>query len=263
MALTFPALVVVPLAAVAVMAATRRWEPIGWELLAVPLGIAAHVGLAAGGDFLPMARLLVPALPFMALLVGLTVRDLLATGAPAARPAALAWTALLVAISLPPAFDVHLVPSDVRFRFRIRHKMVSEYAFWKLEKERTQRWALTGRELALHAEPGDSLVIGSIGAIGYHSRLFIYDSFGLVNREVARRSVSDAEVRNPWRPPGHHKGVPREFFLPKRPTFLDAVLIKAPVPDAPVPGYRTVFYPIPPERASGPERLLRVLRRVD
>jgi hypothetical protein len=155
------------------------------------------------------------------------------------------------------------VPASLRQRFRVRVPLeMSEYEFWLYERDRTRLWALTGKELARHAEPGDSLVSGAVGAIGYHSRVFVYDRFGLVNREVARRAVSDAEMRDPWQPPGHLKGVPPEYFLPARPTFLDAQILARPL-DAEVPGYRTLFHLIPRERGSGKLRILRLVQRSD
>ena len=104
---------------------------------------------------------------------------------------------------------------------------------------------------------------GPIGAVGYFSRLHIYDMFGLVDREVARRPVTDAEMRNPWRPPGHHKGVPKEFFLSREPTWLNATFLPAKILEPEIPGYRTIFQVMPPQELLRQTRILRLIERVD
>ena len=81
-----------------------------------------------------------------------------------------------------------------------------------------------GRALREHAAPGDSIVYGAVGAIGYFSRLRVFDRNGLVTREVALRPAPD-ELRSP----GHDKNVPPEFFLREghRPTWLGVALAPA------------------------------------
>ena len=98
----------------------------------------------------------------------------------------------------------------------------SEVQQWRNMSDRAGYWAEVGRALARHAPPNASLVYGAVGAIGYHSNLFIHDRNGLVTREVAMRPPHQ-ELRSP----GHDKVVPAEFFLRLDPTFLDAGLCNA------------------------------------
>ncbi len=65
--------------------------------------------------------------------------------------------------------------------------------------------------------PGDSLVFGGIGSMGYYSDLFIYDQYGLVTREVALRPQNDDE---PLSTPGHDLRVESNFFIKQRPTYI-------------------------------------------
>ena len=261
MGLTFPALVLIPLAAIGAMVVRRRWDGPALELLAVPISVAVYVALISGGDWMAMARMLLQAVPFLAALLALPLRDLPARG-PRLRAAALAWPLVGIALSLPTAFDLHPVPGSLRYALRIRAPIgVSEYEFWKQERDRTQTWVMMGKLLAERANPGDSLARGPIGAVGYFSRLHIYDMFGLVNREVALRPLTDAEVRDPWRPPGHHKGVPKEFFLPQRPTWLDASFMVTKVSAPEIPGYHLVFELMPPSPLLGRARVLRLIER--
>jgi len=260
MALSFPALGLVPLAAIAWMAVRRSAAPPAPELTALVLGIAAYVAVVAGGDFMPMARLLVPALPFVAVLALVPLRGIGA--APRGRRAAwLAWPALLAAISLPPAFGAHVVPDALRYRFRFRAPIaMSELAFWKVERDRTRDFARVGRELARFTRPGETYVGEPIGAIGYYSRLGIYDRYGLVTREVALREVPDAELRQPYRPPGHHKKVPREFFLPKRPDYLEVLIVPRPGGPSTLPGYRAVYHRLSDPADRSPQYLYLLQR---
>jgi hypothetical protein len=51
-----------------------------------------------------------------------------------------------------------------------------------------------------------------------------------------------------------------EFFLPHRPTYLEAVLIGQRLPAPQIPGYRTSFHPV---ELGGSKRVLRLIERVD
>jgi hypothetical protein len=265
MALTFPALLLVPAVALASMGVRGRADRLSLELLALPLGIAAYVVLVAGGDFMSMARLLVPALPYLALLAALPLRFLPARP-PRERVLRLAWPALLVAISLPPAFDVSLVPDSWRHPFRFRaSRELSEYQFWKMQRDRTLQWKRTAAALNRFTQPGESLVVLPAGVLGYETQLFIYDRHGLVTREVARRPLYEWQLRKVWRPSGHHKRVPMEFFLSERPTYLEAQLLAGRLDEFEAPGlsgYRAVYHPLPPELRHPGELFLYLLQRV-
>ena len=83
---------------------------------------------------------------------------------------------------------------------------------------RADEWGRLGRGLRAHAPEGASLVYGAVGAVGYFSGLFIYDTNGLVTREVALLEVLRRRllrcfwraegIREPFSPPFGHAQVP-------------------------------------------------------
>lgn len=209
----------ITLALVAALAlARKRWALVPGTLVAGTLAYAIFVG----GDFMAMGRFLVPALPFVALLLALALARLPAIGASLAAVA-------LVSLSVAAAFDVHFVPSAWRERLFFRWSASgqrTEVEQWEFMREQSRRWTSLGRALAAHTSPGESLIHGTIGAVGYHSRLTILDPFGLVNREEFR-DEADASARHS---PGHHRRVPLPTFVAMNPTYLDAELVPAASP---------------------------------
>ncbi len=195
-------------------------------------GVAAMViggtayAISSGGDFMCFARFLVPVIPFAVL----GTAGALACLERRSRAVTLLAGVGAAALSVSAAFDVHAVPETARLAFHFRHNQTlmgvrpsaSEVEQWRNMSDRAGYWAEVGRALAQHAPPGSSLVYGAVGAIGYHSNLFIHDRNGLVTREVALRPPHKV-----LRSPGHDKAVPPEFFLRHDPTFLDAGLCAA------------------------------------
>jgi hypothetical protein len=225
--LSMPGLALITLGALAGAWCSRRRvggaEASG--VAALVLGGTAYA-ISSGGDFMCFARFLVPVVPFAVLgSAGALARieERTRAGAVLAGLAA----AILSALA---AFDVHAVPESTRLAFHFRHNQTlmgvrpsaSELQQWRNMSDRASYWAEVGRALAQHAPPNASLVYGAVGAIGYHSNLFIHDRNGLVTREVAMRPPHE-ELRSP----GHDKVVPPEFFLRLNPTFLDAGLCAA------------------------------------
>ncbi|MFT5052058.1 MAG: arabinofuranosyltransferase [Chlamydiales bacterium] len=185
----------------------------------VPLIATWLYALLVGGDFMCYARFLVPSLPFMALLLAAPLASIEERFG--AWPSA-ALAATLACISLLPAFAIHPVPENVRQALRFRWNsdvFESEYTQWARMSGQAAEWRDLGIALRRHSKPGDSLVLGAVGAVGYYSGLFIYDRNGLVTREVAMRPASKGR-----KSPGHDKAVPPEFFIKDQPTFLDAFL---------------------------------------
>jgi len=190
--------------------------------------VVAGVALYArqvGGDFMTMGRFLVPALPFLAVLAtgGL---DRIARRVPAGRAVAVACTAVATTLSLLPAWNVHPVPRATRFawdfRWNVRDldRFTSEYGMWTLMKENAEGWVLLGQALKRHTEPGERLAQGPIGAVGYYSDLYLYDTYGLTNREIASRPLALKSLKSP----GHDRSVGLDFFRDKRLDYLGAEL---------------------------------------
>ena len=221
--LTFPHLAVILLAGVAAIVVGRASRRRLWRPLTIA---AAFFGFAvtAGGDFMPMGRLLIPALPFLAIvLAGLTARFV--AGRRWAFPLAGALAATLGVFSLLPAFDRHPVPEDLRARLDFRWNMKtfdSELMTWRRMRNRVAIGRDLARVLREHTLPGESLPYGRIGALAYDTRLFILDQNGLTHLEVARRRAPPPHPRKQRKSAGHDKHVPRHYFLKDRPTYYRA-----------------------------------------
>jgi len=166
-----------------------------------------------GGDFMAMGRFFFTAIPFVALVFGRLVQD----AAPALR---LGW-AVAFALSLLPIYDRHAAPAALRealwFRWSDR-AYVSEFSFWQGMRDRALSWSELGRACAQVTGPEESLVLGPIGAVGYHSELWIHDLYGLTNTEVLEAS-EPASVRSS---PGHDRMVDPNFFQRYEPTYVGA-----------------------------------------
>jgi len=179
--------------------AAFAWGPVAYAIL-------------IGGDFMTMGRVLVPSVAFSGVLFGLGLQGL--------SPG---WARGL-AVALPllgtlPLANVHPVPEDVRRLFRVRFNSTAfrtEVEQHRFMRSNAIRWGKMGKALAQVEQPGESLVLGAIGAVGYHSGVFIYDRYGLVSREVALRESNERLKKSP----GHDKHVPIGFFLKDEPTYL-------------------------------------------
>lgn len=193
--------------------------------------------ILTGGDFMAMGRFLVPALPFLALMIGSLVHEIRRRVVPG-RGLALAGAALcaIIAAGILPIWNLHIVPEAIRSHFHFRYNTTayrSEIDIWRVMQQNSERWAEAGPALAKYALPGDSLVVGPIGHIGYYSNLTIYDCYGLVDREVAKLTMEAIDrlryQENPSlgtnpvrRSAGHDKEVPASFFLDRQPTYIYA-----------------------------------------
>ncbi len=239
-----------------------------------------------GGDWMLMGRFLVPGFAFQTLLLA----SLLDRVRRWNRYAPALATLATVVVALLPIGGLLLVPDSVRARYRYNY--VYSHPAFPSPKEELQMYRegaayLTevGRAFAEYARPGDSLVAGAIGALGYYSNLYIHDRIGLVSREVAEW-VRNAARRGPLLSPGHYmenfrvdeKGqIEETFFLDEQPTYLffdviggqtmrSRVLAQAEewrrrgllwqqyVPD---------FVPLDGQEVSGTKRVLIVFRTID
>lgn len=200
------------------LGAARGWsERHLWPAICVVLGTVLHVVLT-GGDFMAFGRFLVPALPFVALLLCAGLSGVETQGR---RVAAAAYALLCCGLVLPAAFDGEVLPVRWRTAFGFRYNTPqamerSEWGQWSRMRDQAREWADMGKALKYLADPGDSVVYGAVGCLGYYSGLRVYDRNGLVTREVALRDPLPQATS-----PGHDKAVPPEFFSRYKPTFLD------------------------------------------
>lgn len=203
----------------------KRRMAIGLPIVAMSLAFYAYAILVSG-DFMAMGRFLVPGWAFTTLLLAWMLRDI--AGASKARHAvALPIAAVIIAVGLLPALDLHVVPHAFRQRFHFRHNWsredyASEYSKWKYQKDHAIQFGVRGRALRRWLPSDAQLVIRGIGATGYYSRLFIHDRNGLVTREVAMLPPDDSRERSP----GHDKTVDFLFFLKYNPDVLHVIVAR-------------------------------------
>ncbi|MDF1798351.1 MAG: hypothetical protein P1V81_04175 [Planctomycetota bacterium] len=231
----------------------RGFTPSGVATLMVAATFAYAV--LVGGDFMTMGRFFFTAAPFLALLFGDLVQR--AWGRSALFASALAG--VLLVTSVLPAFDRYATPPALReaLWFRWSEKQYStEYGFWYGMGARAEEWSLLGRALAHVTSPGESLVLGGIGAVGYHCELTILDRHGLVNAEVLEASQPASRRRSP----GHDRAVPIEFFSRYEPTYREAFLTRNPFRDKRVRASDRGHVHALPVEAGFPEGLHLVLR---
>jgi len=217
-------LVALPAVALGGVIGLRRWrEGPAPLLLACAVLLFGSFGYAVwvGGDFMPFGRFLVPALPAVALLFAWGLSRL------APKPA-WALTSLCVLASVAESYDRGPAPEGLRrtLHFRQDREFQTEVARWQEMKKNAAAWDLWGRALAQETEPGESIILGGIGAIGYRApHLTVYDTYGLVTPEVAAHTEPIEGAS-----PGHDVRVQNDFFLkpeileelPNKPTYLGA-----------------------------------------
>jgi len=132
---------------------------------------------------------------------------------------ALVLGGVAISIALLPTWGRSLVPGGVRSPLTMGFKLgfgQNELAQWEAERATAKQGARAGQVLLRYAQPGESLMSGAIGAVGYYSDLYIYDVCGLVNREIAHHAFPDLLAK----PPGHDKCGVLYDFLDHRPTYL-------------------------------------------
>ena len=230
-------------------------------------GNLAYAALA-GGDFMALFRFLVPSLAPLALVLAAGLDGL--ASAPRPRPRlAVALACAAIALSLLPAFDLHATPARLRaaldFRWNDPAPSGSEYRMWRDERDRARQWAVLGRALARHTEPGESIFLGAIGAVGYHTELEIVDSYGMVTPEVVARPPAGLAL------PGHDRQGGEELFRVRPPDYLGARLVPAADPWSvvepalrppnPTPGARLELRPLDPAEGFPPGIALLLVRR--
>lgn len=165
----------------------------------------------SGGDFMAMGRFFVNTIPFQALAVAVVARRNLIIAA------------IFTIIGFLPAYNLHVIPKSLRSKFHFRlntESFRSEKSQWAYMNYNSERWRNLGEALKNVTKPGDSIVAGAIGNLGYYSELFIYDRFGLVTKEVAQRNVRNLEAKSP----GHDKAVSAKYFLKYKPTIFKAYI---------------------------------------
>ena len=176
--------------------------------------------IAVGGDFMAMGRLIVPALAFQALAVGVLFERLARSVKPGVRVLAPVLALVHVTVGLAGGLGIDPIPDGLRPHLHFRgnaEEVRTELEQWRYMRENTRERTILAQLLAETTNPGESLVRGAIGVVGFYTDLYVYDTFGLVSPEVSHREeIGDDHS------PGHWKRVETEFFLDRDPTYVVA-----------------------------------------
>ncbi|MEZ4265902.1 MAG: hypothetical protein R3F39_05950 [Myxococcota bacterium] len=122
-----------------------------------------------GGDYFPGQRFLLPLFPLAAAWLGTALERLLRARRPALVAAALAASAVPLAIGWPAIHAEVRVHSDL-----------------------VEIWRLIGQGLHKHLPPERSIALSAVGVIPYESGLPTLDLLGLTNAHIARRPPDTA-----------------------------------------------------------------------
>jgi len=151
--------------------------------------------LLVGGDWMGAGRFLLPVLPLLVL-------------------AAAEWTAR--ALSRPdrtrlavPALLVLILAQLVLTSWRGERRSVRSELPYLASRAAVGEW------LQQHAVPGDSLLTGEIGQLGWDSGLYTLDFFGLTDPRIAHLAVAGMGRGKP----GHEK-FDLAYSLDRRPTWI-------------------------------------------
>jgi hypothetical protein len=180
------------------------WLPVWWFVrgrsqpawtVAVVLVLVMHVGFAwaVGGDFMPMARFIIPALP---VLIAALVQACGKVGERASLSQSWWMVAAAVCIGLCSAGVFH----------RLEYRSLRA-------KSNVADYRMAGTWLARQAQPDDTVALTAIGVIPYYARIDAYDFFGLIEKSVAR-SAAWADL-----PPGHRR-TDGAYIFSRRPTYI-------------------------------------------
>ena len=190
---------------------------IGGTLFAVYYAYIWYVG----GDYLPMYRFMVPALPLLYLLLVPVTGALLdrIDGVAHKRQLVIALVILAVAGTV-----IHSTPVEKSF-FRRPTWQMGNYRGVADERWVVNRFATIGRFFAEYSrQPGESLATRTIGAIGYQAdQLSIHDLHGLTDRHIAHVPIKS----DPSGWAGHEKW-DLDYSFGRLPTYvmIDAQLVE-------------------------------------
>jgi hypothetical protein len=172
------------------------------------LSVALHVlwVIVVGGDYMPMARFLVPVVPALTVLLFETILEIarrVAAGASLTPRHSRILTAALLGWTIVAGF----VPTVDRRRAPQSHSIVT----------RTEciQWTRAGQWFAANTRPESSVAADAIGALGYFSGRRIIDMQGVIDPHIARLDMPSMGRGMP----GHEK---RDFahVLSKRPDYI-------------------------------------------
>jgi hypothetical protein len=227
--------------AIGVVAAVSRDTPARSRspalLLVAQMVVWTGYVIRVGGDYMPLARVLVPVLPIGALFAteACVVLGRFGAGSRARGAAAVALFACVAGTCLLPSYRSAHTPERLGLVDTVLH-----------ERRKMAEWLAVGRLLRVVC-PGDTtLAVSNAGAIPYCSGLFAIDQSGLCDRYTARVDS------DPWvlDYPGHAIQATRAYLERRHPDLIlwrptIDVWRSQPLPLPPSPAYVTRALRIP------------------
>jgi hypothetical protein len=146
---------------------------------------------------------------------------------PRAAGPLVAAAAVVAALGVLPAFDVHLLPRAIRARHdgqrlldpdAAERAVTTEQQHWLRMRDRAEDGVRIGRALRKNVPRDATIVLSAIGAVGYYSRLPVIDRNGLVERW----EPDEARAVRRGHLPGHEHTLSIARTLARRPHILAA-----------------------------------------
>lgn len=164
-------LVLAPVVIPLVVRETRWWA----RYLGCGVGLLVLVAIWNSGDWMPHHRLLVPAIPLVALLLQEGLRVI--------------WCRWTTGKTVSSGLARAAVPLTCCLVLMMN---LNEYAPFASGKDR--QYVKLGRQLETLARPGQTLATYVAGAVPYYSGLYTIDMHGLMDRHIAHTGVSAGNV---------------------------------------------------------------------
>ena len=165
-----------------------------------------------GGDYMAMYRFFVPVLPAFGLVLAACI--IAATESQGVTPQRLALIKAGILIGLVGS-GFHSTPLEARWVAK-PEQMHGNHRGVELERWYVERQRLIGRFFARYARPQESIATGAVGAVGWESRIAVFDVHGIVDPHIAHHGRAQQAIGTGL--PGHEKTDYRYIF-DKQPTF--------------------------------------------
>lgn len=195
------------------------------EKLYLLMLVLAFWGFVAlnGGDYALKGRFIVPTLPVLYVMGGVGLAWLSAQ-----LPAR--YRILMLVFALGVGFAAWN-PSESIVKSTINKSLPNARQGKPKAMISTPEFVAMGKALKEISEPGESIALVPIGAIGFYSEMRVYDMVGLVDPVISHEPFDLKYIEDSWRP-GHDKGN-GQYILSLEPTYI--IFIDR-LTDEPLPG---------------------------
>ena len=165
-----------------------------------------------GGDYMGKARFLTPTISFLYILGGSGISRIMD------RIKKSALQLGLILILLAAAFLDWQAENPILIDYGNKRFPGASMSYKPKYIISTPEFVFIGKALKRISDPGDSIALVPIGAIGYYSEMTVYDMVGLVDPHIAHEPFSQEFITDSWKP-GHDKG-DGLYILSLKPTYI-------------------------------------------